>query len=165
MKLCLLALLLIINTLYGLISAKHLCNYHLKPLVARNLSRDPFPPCFPSYLLSEEKPTGISLDVSGGVVNIVPHDLSLWRNVIRRVEIESITFSKSMKPNKVKPSLTMVFLGGSMLTGHMKSHFINLTKCSKYLDKEPDCSTPKSFAGVVHILLALANGYNPFIPT
>ena len=33
----------------------------------------------------------------------------------------------------------MVFLGGSMLNGHMKSDFINMTKCSQYLDKEPDC--------------------------
>ena len=52
------------------------------------------------FPLSEDKPTGISLDVSGGVVNIVPHDLSLWRNVIRQVEIESLTVSEGMKPNK-----------------------------------------------------------------
>ena len=135
----------LINILYGFLSERHLCDYQqLIPLVARNLSRDPFPPCFPSYLLSEDKPTGISLDVSGGVVNIVPHDLSLWRNVIRRVEIESITFSKSMKPNKAKPSLTIVFVGGSMLYGHMNSEFINMTKCSQYLNKGPDCPSSET---------------------
>ena len=94
--------------------------------MARNLSRDPFPHGCPPYLLSDDKPTGISLDFSGGVGNIVPHDLSLWRNVIRRVEIGSIKFSKIMKPKKVKPSLTSIFFGGSMLSSRMSSDFINI---------------------------------------
>ena len=121
---------LISNQLYGFLNEKQLC-YRLQPLVARNLSRFPFPNCFPPYLLSDDKPTGIPLDVSDGVGNIVPHDLSLWCNVIRRVEIESITFSKIMKPNKVKPSLASIFLRGSMLSGRMSSDFITMTYCSQ----------------------------------
>ena len=66
------------------------------------------------------------MDVSGGtcgVVNIVPHDLSLWRHVIRRVEIESLTFGKSMKLNKVKPSLTMAFVGGKYVNWSYEKPF------------------------------------------
>jgi len=47
--------------------------------------RDPFPRCYPTYLITDEKPTVVSLNGSGGVVS---HMVTLWQNVIRRLETQ-----------------------------------------------------------------------------
>ena len=100
--------------------------------------RDPFPVCFPSHLFSPSKPTGISLDTSGGVVSSLPHDLTPWYGVLRRLDAESVAYGSGRSGNK--PNLTIVFLGGSMLSGHMTRDFINITVCCKFhLGKSPGC--------------------------
>lgn len=107
-------------------------------LEPQGYARDPFPVCFPSHFLSPSKPTGISLDKAGGVVPIFPYDLTPWHSVLRRLEVESAAFSSSRSGNK--PNLTVVFLGGSMLSGHMTRDSINITACCKiHLDKTPGC--------------------------
>ena len=111
--------------------------------------RDPFPRCYPTYLINDEKPTAVSLNGSGGVVSHLPHDLTLWQDVIRRLETQLMEYVE----NKVtmKPNLTLVFVGGSMLSGIMQSEFLGLTKCTNYtstvnpLQDKRECAYPARF--------------------
>ncbi len=83
--------------------------------------RDPFPRCYPTYLITDEKPTTVvSLNGSGGMVSHLPQDLTLWQNVIRRLETQR---------NRIG---SLCSSGGSMLSGIMHSEFMGLTKRNNY---------------------------------
>ena len=126
--------------------------------------RDSFPRCFPTYLISDEKPTGVSLNDSGGVVSELPHDLSLWRNVIHRLEFQIIEYMENKL--KSKPSLTLVFFGGSMLSGTSHIEFANLSKCNNYsspfsrgssLYSNRECAYPARFGDWLQAVYPQAN--------
>mmetsp|Transcript_4017 Transcript_4017/g.5624 ORF Transcript_4017/g.5624 Transcript_4017/m.5624 type:complete len:484 (+) Transcript_4017:1577-3028(+) len=97
-------------------------------------------------------PTGILLNVTGGVVKSLPHDLTAWHKVLRRLQ-NSGRDCKSSKNNVSNCTLTAVFLGGSMASGIMSNQFMKLSNCSsqclsadpKARTRCPSCAYPALF--------------------
>ena len=90
----------------------------------------PFPPCYPLPDLSFALDKSVSfnffqrhnISFTGGIAYNQTDNFWRWHNVLRSLNERDDSSTKN---------LTVVFLGGSMLAGHMDKDFLEWTQCAK----------------------------------
>ena len=94
------------------------------PIHPPTLVRESLPPCYPEFATNGGlNPSGIDLP-TGGICTDLPHDMSRWHQLLRRLEKQE----EEVQPN----ILNVVVFGGSMAFGCMETNFLHSeTMCAK----------------------------------